>query len=183
MIGTVRTWRAGCSSPTDSCDVGAPGECAGYAGFDPHPLRPADTSSPRDALRSSWLTFDALAQERSQGRDLVPATARAYRRAAETLDLQIFAHVRCVDHDTFAFCPGGGRDVVPLSAGSFVSNRHDRLASRNIRWKSLPVIRLAEPFRSRMWESKARWHCSPVRGRGECVRSLDVRCQRRRRAL
>ena len=62
------------------------------AGFDPHPLRPADTSSPRDTLRSFLADVEVLVGGLGRDGELAPATARAYLRAVETLDLSATPH-------------------------------------------------------------------------------------------
>lgn len=62
------------------------------SGFDHHPLRPADTSSPRDTLRSFLADVEVLVGDLGQDGEMAPATARAYGRAVETLDLSATPH-------------------------------------------------------------------------------------------
>ena len=62
------------------------------AGLEPDPLRPADTSSPRDTLRSFLADVEVLVGELSQDGEMAPETARAYLRAVETLDLSTTPH-------------------------------------------------------------------------------------------
>ncbi len=54
--------------------------------FDPYPLRPADTSSPRDTLRSFLRYTNEIIQDWRSG-NVSASTGLAYRRAVETLDL------------------------------------------------------------------------------------------------
>ena len=58
---------------------------------DPHPLRPADTSSPRDTLKS-FLTNAAVALEAWKRDDQSPARFRARERAIQTLDFGTTPH-------------------------------------------------------------------------------------------
>jgi MscS family membrane protein len=58
---------------------------------DPYPLRPADTSSPRDTLRS-FLTNAAEVIDGWRRDDVSTQTARAYLRAVQTLDLSTTPH-------------------------------------------------------------------------------------------
>ncbi len=53
--------------------------------FDPAPLRPADTSSPRDTLRSFLTNANELIEDRHGGASA--AGYRAYDRTVQTLDL------------------------------------------------------------------------------------------------
>ncbi|MEA3275164.1 MAG: mechanosensitive ion channel family protein [Pseudomonadota bacterium] len=52
---------------------------------DPEPLRPPDTSSPRDTLRSFLTNVSKISEDRRQG-TLGPETYRAFRRVLDTLD-------------------------------------------------------------------------------------------------
>lgn len=54
--------------------------------FDPHPLRPADTSSPRDTLRSFLTNVNEVIDGWRRG-EVKTRNARAFLRAVETLDL------------------------------------------------------------------------------------------------
>ena len=57
-------------------------------GFDPYPLRPPDTSSPRDTLRSFLTNTNAFIEDwRRNPSALGTESYRAYTRAIETLDL------------------------------------------------------------------------------------------------
>ena len=58
---------------------------------DPHPLRPADTSSPRDTLRSFLENVDESV-DAWRGDELNARSIRAYQRALETLDLSSTPH-------------------------------------------------------------------------------------------
>ena len=58
---------------------------------DPHPLRPADTSSPRDTLRS-FLKNANQAVDAWRRDELNAKSGRAYQRALETLDLSSTPH-------------------------------------------------------------------------------------------
>ena len=62
------------------------------AGFDPHPLRPGDTSSPRHTLRSFLANVEVLVGGLAQDGEMAPATALAYGRTVETLDLSATPH-------------------------------------------------------------------------------------------
>lgn len=55
--------------------------------FDPHPLRPADTSSPRDTLNSFLTNANEAIEEWRPHEKINRRTARAYIRAVATLDL------------------------------------------------------------------------------------------------
>jgi MscS family membrane protein len=70
-----------------------PGAAAKDAGteVDPYPLRPADTSSPRDTLRS-FLTNVEEAVEAWRRSEVNTKSVRAFVRAVETLDLSTTPH-------------------------------------------------------------------------------------------
>ncbi len=59
--------------------------------FDPYPLRTADTSSPRDTLRSFLRYANEMIQD-WRGQSLGASTSQALRRAVETLDLSTTAY-------------------------------------------------------------------------------------------
>ena len=71
------------STAVDAKDAGA--------NFDPHPLRPADTSSPRDTLRSFLTNADEFIEDWRRD-EFNAKSARAFLRAVETLDLSTTPH-------------------------------------------------------------------------------------------
>jgi len=58
---------------------------------DPHPLRPADTSSPRATLRTFLANAEEMIRAWRQDK-MTPASLRAYQRAADTLDFSATAN-------------------------------------------------------------------------------------------
>ena len=82
--------------------------------FDPHPLRPADTSSPRDTLRSFLTNVNEVIKDRRRGPDARSAAGfGAHDRALQTLDLST--------------TPDGDATVVQTERSLFLKEILDRI--------------------------------------------------------
>ena len=100
MIGTRRRWRFGLRGTLTGITcvlvlaLAAPMSGAGPntdTETDPYPLRPADTSSPRDTLRSFLENVNPSVDAWRRG-EFDAERMRAYQRALETLDLSLTPH-------------------------------------------------------------------------------------------
>ena len=81
--------------------------------FDPRPIRPTDTSSPRDTLQSFLINAEKVAEEQHQG-GFTDAGYRAFRHALETMD--------------FSTTPEGGSWFVRAQRASFLHEVIARVA-------------------------------------------------------